>query len=224
MDHIIRLEKSKDNQQLDLQFTFYFEYGPFLCERSRHNWAFVTKLLWYSIYFFNLVENLAINQRSCLNHITRQGIIRMSHLHSSVRKVRESSFFKEIKSKRLFCLLDEIRAKAAVKVWLFVRSFENQLMACTYLVPWLFNPRWQWIICRMYGASVWMAARLKVTRAWETGEVVERLFRGSGGETLGLWTCQLSGVFRSVWRQVEDTFLCRHAESPHGLRLLSWSP
>lgn len=33
MDHIIRLEESHDNQQLDLQFTASFVYGPLLHEQ-----------------------------------------------------------------------------------------------------------------------------------------------------------------------------------------------
>lgn len=41
MDHIIRLEESKDSQQLDLQFTVSFVYGPFL--REGDNWAVVTE-------------------------------------------------------------------------------------------------------------------------------------------------------------------------------------
>lgn len=34
MDHIIRLEESQDNQQLDSQFTASFVYGPFLHEQG----------------------------------------------------------------------------------------------------------------------------------------------------------------------------------------------
>lgn len=41
MDHIIRLEESKDSQQLDLQFTAFSMYEPFLHERD--NWAVVTE-------------------------------------------------------------------------------------------------------------------------------------------------------------------------------------
>lgn len=41
MDHIIRLEESKDSQQLDLQFTAFPMYEPFLHERD--NWAVVTE-------------------------------------------------------------------------------------------------------------------------------------------------------------------------------------
>lgn len=41
MDHIIRLEESKDSQQLDLQFTASFVSGPSLHERD--NWAVVTE-------------------------------------------------------------------------------------------------------------------------------------------------------------------------------------
>lgn len=71
MDRVIRLEKSKDSQELDLQFTASFEYGPFLHEEERHNWA--EGLSWGG-YFYNNMENLAINQASCLRHVTEQGI------------------------------------------------------------------------------------------------------------------------------------------------------
>lgn len=63
-----------------------------------------------------------------------------------------------------------------------------------------------------------LAEHERQTRSWKG------YFLGSGGETLGTWTRQSDRVRRSMWRQVEDTFLCQHAESPHGFRLLSWSP
>lgn len=72
--------------------------------------------------------------------------------------------------------------------------------------------------------NVSIAARPMANRAWKTGRVTKRLFLGPGGETLGMRTRQTRRVLRSMWRQVEDTSLCQHAESLHGFRLLSWSP
>lgn len=87
MDHIIRLEESKDSQQLELQFTASSVYGPFLHERD--NWAVVTES---EIVFFNNAGNLAINQLSEPRHKTRH-LSNMQNNHFAYNVKRSTSSF-----------------------------------------------------------------------------------------------------------------------------------
>lgn len=149
MDHIIRSEESKDSLQLDLQFTASFVHGPFLHERD--NWAVVTEsdcflTMWGILQWIRSAVRATSRDKAlvkytewsfCIQHKEEYIII-----YSQCCKSKSHNFPSKWRAYGDLYSWIELRAEADMKP--FVLSFQYQLIACFYSVPWLFNPVWQW--------------------------------------------------------------------------------